>query len=612
MKDNTYHKINIVLKALLYISMIIAAVLFGVLISNSLQHKSMFSNWNRTTELSFDGEYSIDGGSWENTDTFENNDTNFKHVVFRGNFSKEIPLGQIIFLYPEQCYVSITLNGEELASVKQVTSFFNSTGAGWLEIISPGITEHDVIEMTVSPCFENQTTNICTSFLENIKTGTGDALYHDMLTRRSHIIVISFFVFSMGLCSVIVAAIERRHKLDAAGSIAAFGFVSIAGGLWVFIDGVYYYITLILPYPLFCSLLDLCVSFLLPIAVSFSILQAVKSRAAKIISKIGLIYKALLFILFLSLQMLGIRDIYEVMPWVIISLSLPVFVALPMFFIEIRRYNNTPIIAFVISYIPMYIGIFLEAVNHYYFEFTMRRICAPVGITITCIIRIYYIIDLVRKSAEQKRKMESEIMDNRVSIMLSQIQPHFLYNALSTIRELCHSNPALAEKATIDFTDFLRGNMDSLKSDKPIPFKQELAHTQNYISLEKLRFTDSLEIIYEINTTDFCLPTLTLQPIVENAVRYGATKRETGGGIVKISTYESTEGFIIVVEDNGSGFDPMAKKNDGRTHVGIKNVSNRLEKMCQGSLNIKSTAGKGTVAVITLPKKEKINADNLS
>ena len=210
-----------------------------------------------------------------------------------------------------------------------------------------------------------------------------------------------------------------------------------------------------------------------------------------------------------------------------------------------------------------------------------------------------------RLVAEQKRlvaEKENLLMQSRVSIMLSQIQPHFLYNALSAIQYMCHGKAPEAEQATIQFAEFLRGNLDSLQADAPIPFRQELKHTQNYLWLEKQRFEDDLRVEYDIQAEDFNIPALTLQPIVENAVRYGVMKKEYGG-TVHIASRETPDAFVVTVSDDGAGFDPYIPKADGRTHIGISNVGERLRIMCGGRLDITSTPGEGTVAKISVPKE---------
>lgn len=201
-----------------------------------------------------------------------------------------------------------------------------------------------------------------------------------------------------------------------------------------------------------------------------------------------------------------------------------------------------------------------------------------------------------RRSAER----EKELMQDRVAIMMSQIQPHFLYNALAVIQDMCHDKAPEAEQATIEFSEFLRGNMDSLSADSPIPFQQELHHTENYLYLEKKRFGDRLKAVYEIGTVDFVIPALTLQPIVENAVRYGIMQREDGGTVL-IRTKRTEKGFFVTVQDDGIGFDPQQLKDDGRAHIGIRNVRERLHMMVSGTLEIHSEEGKGTTAVIFIP-----------
>ena len=101
----------------------------------------------------------------------------------------------------------------------------------------------------------------------------------------------------------------------------------------------------------------------------------------------------------------------------------------------------------------------------------------------------------------------------------------------------------------------------------------------------------------------FRLPPLTLQPLVENAVRHGVTKKK-GGGTVTISTRETASTYLVTVHDTGNGFDPEHYTDDGKVHIGIRNVRERLERMVGGTLTIESTPETGTTATILIPKKE--------
>ncbi|MDO5573539.1 MAG: histidine kinase [bacterium] len=214
---------------------------------------------------------------------------------------------------------------------------------------------------------------------------------------------------------------------------------------------------------------------------------------------------------------------------------------------------------------------------------------------------IWVCILIYMNQSRELRKKEQELAQNRIAIMLSQIQPHFLFNALLVIQELCVINPKEAEQATIEFSRFLRGNLDSLSTDVPIPFSKEIEHTENYLALEQKRFGDKLHVEWEIQTTAFMIPALSLQPIVENAVRYGVTKQK-GGGTIRITTEEAPTEYEIIISDDGVGFDVCQTKEDGRTHIGISNVRRRLQEMCDGELDIESRENVGTTARITIPK----------
>ncbi|MBP3792712.1 MAG: histidine kinase [Ruminococcus sp.] len=211
-------------------------------------------------------------------------------------------------------------------------------------------------------------------------------------------------------------------------------------------------------------------------------------------------------------------------------------------------------------------------------------------------------VDLYNKETQRTQK---ELYDAQVQIMVSQIKPHFMYNALSSIAILCKLDPQTAYEATVTFSKYLRGNMDSLKQTEPVPFERELEHLKQYLYIEKLRFADKLDVQYDIRSTDFVVPMLSIQPIVENAVKHGVgMKRE--GGTVKIASNENENGYEITVSDDGVGFDVDApKKEDGRSHVGMENTKKRLRDMCNAEITVTSTPGKGTTVQIIIPKGSK-------
>ncbi len=208
-----------------------------------------------------------------------------------------------------------------------------------------------------------------------------------------------------------------------------------------------------------------------------------------------------------------------------------------------------------------------------------------------------------KAQAQRLAEKEARLAQSRIAILLSQIQPHFIYNTLTFICGLCDENPKEAKKVTAEFADYLRHNLDALNQNVPVPFLEELQHAKTYFAIEKKRFEDKLNIVYDIETSDFLLPALSVQPLVENAVKHGLQKRKAGG-IIALSTRERNACFEVLIKDSGVGFDINAQKTNEKSHLGIQNVKDRLWAMCKGSLTIESEIDIGTTALISIPKGE--------
>ena len=210
------------------------------------------------------------------------------------------------------------------------------------------------------------------------------------------------------------------------------------------------------------------------------------------------------------------------------------------------------------------------------------------------------------KAAEKAERLEKEkialdaqLAQSRISTLISQIHPHFIYNTLGSIEQLCELDPPKAAKLVNDFSKYLRGNFGEIDNPKLIRVSKELEHTEYYISIEKVRFPD-IEFVTEMNCCDFCIPALTIQPIVENAVKHGILKRPEGGK-VKVKIYETDASYFVSVKDNGVGFDVV--EIEQKNHVGLRNIKSRLEAMCGGILHIESIIGVGTKITVEIPKE---------
>ena len=200
----------------------------------------------------------------------------------------------------------------------------------------------------------------------------------------------------------------------------------------------------------------------------------------------------------------------------------------------------------------------------------------------------------------EKNIVEAELKDSRISIMLSQIQPHFIYNTLGTIERMCLKDPQKAFDLVRNFSLYLRGNFSELDSVAPIRFEEELKHIEYYVNIEKVRFPD-MHIEYDVEVTEFVLPALSVQPLVENAIKHGLMRLESGGRVL-IRSYETPTHFCVSVTDDGVGFDTNAPV-DEKKHVGLRNIRGRLNAMVNGDLILESKPGSGTKAVIMIPKE---------
>lgn len=221
-----------------------------------------------------------------------------------------------------------------------------------------------------------------------------------------------------------------------------------------------------------------------------------------------------------------------------------------------------------------------------------------VTICTVCCSLFYYIWLHLEFVKEHERALMAE---QRIKIMMSQIQPHFVSNTLTTIQSLCLIDPNKAAEVTGKFGAYLRNNIASLEEEKLIPIKKEIEHTKTYADIEMLRFPE-ISVEYHIDSEDFFVPSLSVQPLVENAIRHGV--RELEHGEIKISTQKTQDGNVIIISDNGVGFDTKKPLSSDELHMGIKNVSERIKAMCGGTLIIESRIGEGTVVTITIPRSE--------
>ena len=198
---------------------------------------------------------------------------------------------------------------------------------------------------------------------------------------------------------------------------------------------------------------------------------------------------------------------------------------------------------------------------------------------------------------EQYIRQQEEIVKQRSRIMVLEMRPHFIFNTMTSIYYLCEQDAVKAQQVILDFTTYLRRNFDAVVKENMIPFLSELEHTKAYLAVEQVRFADKLFVEFDTPHIMFRIPPLTLQPIVENAVKHGVDP-ELDSLYITVQTRETENGSEIIVKNTGPGF--KSSDND-EPHIALENIRKRLTMMCGGTLTIISGEESGTIVKIFIP-----------
>ncbi len=208
---------------------------------------------------------------------------------------------------------------------------------------------------------------------------------------------------------------------------------------------------------------------------------------------------------------------------------------------------------------------------------------------------------------EELLKTEKLIAKTQSAYLASQIQPHFLYNTLLTIQNLCKTNPDQASKLIVRFSNYLRHNIDFMNYTDTIPFSKELEHIDNFMYIQMARFKEMLNYETDIEYKDFDIPPLTVQPIVENAVKYGARNSLTGGTILLKTWKDASFIHILVSNDTGAPFNPET------AHIrSLNNIQERLHTILGATIEIHPGAEQGTNVEIIFAEGKYLNENGNS
>ena len=565
-------------------------------------------------QVYFDGEYRIAGGEWHKIVEGGHIPATQGDVTLRGNFHMLAPNGEYVGIYRGEIpiafytdHINLTFyeGGKELHRIDMENPIYGASvcGVSWSAWAFMGDSEEPIEILVHNPHSYGNELAI-DELLSNIALWSGIEFEKDVLDSGSAKRNIGLLFAIVSLAFLGTALFSTLIHIKNAKIIWLLGSTILFAGIYLAYstDGVSFWSESIVSnttllgasmmfYMLFVSMVVACLLETTKKIGSFTvILLGVTTAVCFVLPTVSGVFFYDTWIWWIAVQILAnamlaaclIKELVTVRKkdlWLYIGAFLP-------------------LISFIVDVVGTWIGVWKGGLISQY-VFIVLFIVAMIMV----LKFIPQNINAAAKAKElelEKITLNAQLTESRVSTMMSQIRPHFIYNTLGSIEQLCKIDPPKAGDLVHNFAKYLRGNFGELDNPKPILMSQEMEHVHHYVSIENVRFPD-MTFTFEMNSEDFCIPALTVQPIVENAIKHGLMKLPRGGTIHVVS-YETDTAYCISVEDDGVGFETSALMDD-RKHVGLRNIRERLKVMVNGTLEIESTVGVGTKVLVTIPKE---------
>ena len=558
-------------------------------------------------DVYFDGEYRVGDGEWHEIVKGKHIPSTKGDVTLRGYFHMLTPDGEYVGIYngdmPIALYtdhISLTFyegeNDPYVLDMENPLFGDSACGRGWSAYYLTNQSEEPIEILIHNPHSFGNATAI-DEFLDNVAIWTGLDFEKGVLDKGKVqrdigllFVIVSLLLMGIALFSTLIHI--KNSKI-----IWVFGIVILFAGTYLSYsaDGVSFWNESIVSNTTILG----CAMMFYMLFISMAVVYLLK-----VTKKIGIIAVVVQGLVDATLFIMPIlTDIFFYDTWFYWAIS-QMFVNIILLCCLIGEFLSTkarerwiyicsilPLVSFGLDVVMNGLGIWDNGLSSEYI-FIVFFVIAMVSV-------LKIIPDNINTLAKAK-ELNAELAESRISTMMSQIRPHFIYNTLGSIEQLCELDPPKAGELVHNFAKYLRGNFGELDNPKPIRMSQEMEHVRHYISIESVRFPD-MTFSFEMSSEDFCLPALTIQPIVENAIKHGLMKLEKGGSI-RVISYETDTDYCISVEDDGVGFDTN-EIQDEKKHIGIRNIRDRLKVMVGGTLIIESTQGVGTKVLIRIPKE---------
>ena len=569
------------------------------------------SNDNQATlpvplEMEFEGEYSYDGVSWYEYSESADISSFDGDVTFRGHFTEEVIEGATLNFFINHIGISVYVNGNMIYmdTPTQLKSMGRDLmksmcGQKWSNFICPQITAEDEVEIRFINFHNHGNKN---AYKEAITNCYMSPQYNPIMENYLEKYIepfenLGYGILVVGIMLVGVAVFAKIFGSDLAAKVAKIAVSTLFMGGYVLFDVMLVFLmddSLVVK--TYARQMCLMISVFFVGMLICDMLSGIRRKIANVLVAISGVVNAAIIIIAITgkVLMYDMGFAWKIMQ-LVVSLAL---VVLGILEIKHNKKNWGEISICILVHLAVILDIgevgYFEYFNGLFYKTTF--IIMLFGLIFRGVRRIVN----EHRTNVKNQKLEIELDNSHTALMLSQIKPHFIYNVLGTIREFCEEEPKKAAELVQKFSMYLRGNFTEMDNQTPVSVAKEIEHVKHYVDIEMIRFPDMM-VEYDIQNDEFLVPALTIQPLVENAIKHGLMGLETAGK-VKVSSYETDKYYEVCVQDDGVGFDESVFC-DGKKHIGIANIRRRIEAMCGGSLTIDSVKGQGTTATIRIPKE---------
>lgn len=589
-------KKNIVLYLLLLV-----LIITGVLVRQSF---NSMQSYNATPlRLEFSGEYSYDGETWREL-TKETKLNNNNVVYLQGSFDYDLPDYYVINFYMNHLDMEFIYNDE---TYLKTTGLFGdgkykefTCGKYWTYVKSPNLAAGEIVTIKLYNIHSFGNGAAISEFLDNIYVGSPDLIkdYLEPTYKYSQIVGYTILLFAILLFGAFLSSLILKFKFDI--NILLLSLILLGTSLLTLFDTQY---VLHIFTQNRVNTAVMVVSLILTVLfVGMYSINNVKNKALSRISKSLVVLESVFVLVLMALSAFNVVLIYDILFYWIIGVNVINLALMVIGILDIIKTKK--LVLMKISTMLIFVTLMLDSIfigSGFYSEYGFLKLSVLIFILYNLFLVVRMIV-LAFKSSRENKKLQNIVDYSEISIKISQIQPHFLYNSLNSIYFLCEKNPKQAQNAIKNFSEYLHENLEFLSKREFVKIKDELSFVSKYLELEIMRYgDDKIKVIQEIENEEFEIPALIIQPLVENSIKHGLSKKG-GSGTITIKTVDSEAYYTIFVIDDGVGFDINNYNKDGKIHIGLDNIKKRIETLQGGEFSIESKVDKGTKITIVIPK----------